>query len=412
MGGVGNDQDARPLARDRARVAQGRVDEPAHLRRVLRRRRVPLAVALGSGGAEARGELPVGEHLDERVDELVGVLRVDQAPLDAVANEIRDAADAARDDAAPAGERLDHDTPETLRARREHEHRRLVEPPRDAVRRQLGHMLDLLRQLGHQLIDDRVPRSLADEHEPRVRQPCGNFAPGVGEPVDVLVRLEHPDEERRRPLGQRLDRTRGERGEVGVRRERGGHGHAAHLLDERLGVPRERANGVAAADGGPADEVGDRREEPSPGRAVEAREGPPVAVHLEDHLRPAAGREPAPDHRGRADVRIAGDDRVGLEVADLPPHAERQPQIEEQPVEPPRPRRGNEPEALVGERAAGRRRGKHAVVDLALERVPLLREPLGQRERVAVAPDEEDARALGAGLGHAAASRSSRSSSP
>src|SRR5262249_5378074 len=98
--------------------------------------------------------------------------------------------------------------------------------------------------------------------------------------------------------------------------------------------------------------------------------------------------------------------------SDLPTHAEREPCVEEQTVEAPWPGRRDEPEALVLDRAPGCCRRQNAVVDLALERFPLLREPLGQRERVPVAADEDDPGARGLGLGHAAASRSSRSSSP
>ena len=55
-------------------------------------------------------------------------------------------------------------------------------------------------------LDLGAPRPLADDDEPRVRQPRRRQPPRRDEAVDVLVPLEHADEERRRPLRQRLDR--------------------------------------------------------------------------------------------------------------------------------------------------------------------------------------------------------------
>jgi hypothetical protein len=96
--------------------------------------------------------------------------------------------------------------------------------------------------------------------ERRVRDPRRGAAPGLGELVDPLVVLEHPDEQRDRPLGQR-DRRDQERVEVGKGRK-DAVGLDAELPDEAGGIGRDRAHAVGPPDRLRGDDVGDRPEQP------------------------------------------------------------------------------------------------------------------------------------------------------
>ena len=219
-------------------------------------------------------------------------------------------------------------------------------------------------------------------------------APGGREPVDVLVGLEHADEERRRSLRQRDRRRRGEGRQIHVGLEGGGRGSPAHFLDQTLGVARERTHGVGAAERGAPDDVGERREEPPRRRAVQPRRGPPVAVHLEHDLRPAPARKRPAHERRRGGVGVLRDDRLGPEVDDLPAHVEGQAEVEEGAVEQSDPARSEQAEAVVGGGAARIGRGDDAKVELALERIELPGEPVRKRQAVPQPADHQDARAL------------------
>ena len=85
-------------------------------------------------------------------------------------------------------------------------------------------VLDVVRELGDELVDELPPGALADNHEPRLGQLSDDETPRRHQPVDVLVGLEHPDEERRRLLRERSNGLGGEGREIDVRHERGSHG--------------------------------------------------------------------------------------------------------------------------------------------------------------------------------------------
>ena len=150
-------------------------------------------------------------------------------------------------------------------------------------------------------------------------------------------------------------------------------------------------------------------QQPPRGRAVEPRERAPVAVHLDDHRRPAAGPASCP----RARRRRRTDRRRSPPPAGTPAA------------------RGARGTAAAGGRASpSSRRGRsgrasrtasslgalpavggaeHAIVELLLDRVPLLRQPAGKRQAVA----RRDRRRARAGrVAHRAASASSASSRP
>ena len=135
------------------------------------------------------------------------------------------------------------------------------------------------------------------------------------------------------------------------------------LLDEVGGEGRDRSRRVRPPDGVRPDRVCERADQPARRRAVQARERPPVAVHLDDHRHPPTGERPA-RQRGRAEKGIGREDRVWPEAADLAPKPQRQAEVEEEAVEPPRPRRPRQPKAAVARPAVGGRRSEDAVVEL------------------------------------------------
>src|SRR5262249_340917 len=126
-------------------------------------------------------------------------------------------------------------------------------------------------------------RPHADEVEARLRPARRDHAPRGSEHVDVLVALEHADEERTR-IGRHVDDVARERPEVGGRREEGGRLAPRLLRDERGGERRDGTLRVGATHGPAGDHVTDwgyRRPDPRP---VEPRRGVPVAVDLDDEL--------------------------------------------------------------------------------------------------------------------------------
>ena len=172
----------------------------------------------------------------------------------------------------------------------------------------------------------------------------------------------------------------------------------------RLDVKRESARVASARpDRLPRDPLGRARDQLPGRRAVEAGEGAPVAVHLDDHGRRRP--ESAAGQRCRADERVGGDDRVRPERADLPADAPRQGEVEAEPSA-----------ARAGRRArSGRRRrapasgAEDAEVELAGDRVPFRSEPGRKRQRQPVPAGEEHAASAHR---HAAASSRSCSSRP
>ena len=198
---------------------------------------------------------------------------VDEQAADAVLDHVADAADAHRDRRAAAQERLDQHAAEPLGARRQHEARRLVERTRrpPAGLEPLDPRVCSGRSRTSSL-DHLAPRAAADDPSRAPGTPRRRAAPRAREPVDVLVELEHADEERRRaaraaaPAGARGTRSRSMN--VG----NSAAGSTPSLADEARGVRRDRAHRVGPAKAAGADGVGDRREQrAAQRRAVEPR---------------------------------------------------------------------------------------------------------------------------------------------
>ena len=150
--------------------------------------------------AQPFGVLTVGEDAAEGLREPRGVARLDQEPVGAVLDEIRDPADPAADHGPPAAERLHHDASHPLRARGQDETRGLVERRGDLRRPESGRPRGPPREVRDESPDKRRERTRADDPEHRVRHVRRRAAPRVREPVDVLVALEHADEERLRAI--------------------------------------------------------------------------------------------------------------------------------------------------------------------------------------------------------------------
>src|SRR5437588_5709291 len=150
------------------------------------------------GLGETLSELAVGEHPDEYAGERLRVARLDEQAVATVLDEVGNAADAARDDRTSAAEGLADHAAHAFRARRQDEEGRVVERARDLGLRQPLLRARLPRQVAHELFDDRLQRSGPDEAQPRLRHARRGPPPRVGESVDILVALEHADEERLR----------------------------------------------------------------------------------------------------------------------------------------------------------------------------------------------------------------------
>ena len=111
---------------------------------------------------QALRQLAGCEEADECSGEGLRVARLDQEAVPTVLDEVRDAADAARDDGARAAEGLDDHAAHPFGAGRQHEERRLVQGTRDLL---LGEPLVPARLSGNiaeKLLDDRPQRPGAD----------------------------------------------------------------------------------------------------------------------------------------------------------------------------------------------------------------------------------------------------------
>ena len=117
-------------------------------------------------------------------------------------------------------------------------------------------VLDLLRKVVQQCVDDVLSFALADDDEPGLRDRGDDAPPGCGEAVDVLVGLQHPDEDDDRSVGNRSHRLRKERGEIAVGREGCRCRFPADCLDQPRRERGEAAGRVRAAQGVDADAVG------------------------------------------------------------------------------------------------------------------------------------------------------------
>src|SRR5205085_11704919 len=143
------------------------------------------------------------EHADDRSCETVHVSRVDEEAVRIVLHEVGDSTDAGSDHTAAATEGLDDDAAHALRSRWKDETGRLVERGRDFRLGQARRPPRLLGHVPHEGLDDARQSAPADDVKPSGADPRGRTAPGSREAIDVLVALEHPDEERLRPYRKR-----------------------------------------------------------------------------------------------------------------------------------------------------------------------------------------------------------------
>src|SRR5581483_3939937 len=307
----------------------------------------------------------------------------DEQAVDAVLDDVADAADVHRDRRPAAEEGLDEHTAEPFRPRRKDEARRFVERVCDLRLRQPLRPRGLRRQLMHELLDHRPPRAAADDAQLHAAQPLRGEPPRTREAVDVLVELEHSDEQCRGLRRERHGRTLAEELEVHERGELRG-GLDAELAHEPARVRRDRANGVRPAEAVRADRVGERRERAPERRPVEARRRAPVAVQLDDDPR----THPCEPQERRL-VRALRHDRVRAMRGRDPTDAKRQQHVEQQAVESREP--ADEVEGAVVARPAVRRGREHAHLEPLAKRRELPLEARRQRQLVSRARDEEHA---------------------
>ena len=215
------------------------------------------------GTAEELRERPVGERANERIGERCRVAGRNEEPGRPVLDDVGNPADAARDDAATAAERLDHDAAETLRPRRENEDGRVVERPGHLGRRERLGPARLRREVCDEPLGYFAKRAAPDDVESRVGNAQSREAPRRRKDVDGLVALEDADEQRDRPFGEghafrcqeRLEVH--ERGELRCRLD-------PDLTDQRRGVGGDGAHAVAPAQPVPGQRVRERRKRLAP----------------------------------------------------------------------------------------------------------------------------------------------------
>ena len=245
------------------------------------------------------------EHAHQCRDERIRVAAWNQDAVDAVGDDVRDPARVRADDHASARERLEHDTAEPLRIRRENERpggsrsraatstggsSRCARPGREGP-----------RPVGRSPRDaslGRRPSSMASGSR------CATRRHAAARPSTFLYVLERADEHNAASVG---DRARAADRERPPGRCRSGSTPSPacprHLVDERRRERRQRARRVGVADARARDGVGGRRDESARGRSVGARERARVAVHLDAPAVPASAQAhgPAAPRRRRTD---------------------------------------------------------------------------------------------------------------
>ena len=191
-------------------------------------------------------------------------------------------------------------------------------------------MLDAVREVGHEELVDHVAatrgRRSRAERRARARRRAARRQQGRRCSCTPRALPRRP----RRPSGKRLRLPLGEGGEVAERREDGARRAPPDLLDQPRRERRDGPRRVGAADRDAATRSAGDEQQPPRGRAVEPREGPPVAVHLDDHGRPVA-RERLPASAAAPTNGSDGEDRSRPEVAKLPANAQRQAEMKSMP---------------------------------------------------------------------------------
>ena len=154
----------------------------------------------------------------------------------------------------------------------------------------------------------------------------------------------------------------------------------------------QRAGRVGPTKRPPRERVGEPRDRPPRRRAVEPRERPPVPVDLDDHRRTAARASARPASTAAPTNGSAATIASGSNSCSSRAHSERQTQrgrgrrraTSARPV-----RTGG---SALHERTSRVRCAEDPVVELLLDRVPLLRQPGWEGQPVSGAPDEQDRR--------------------
>ena len=233
------------------------------LGRVRPRRRARLALR-----AEALGERAVGEEPDERVRDLGGRSGSTSSP---------DSPSRTTSGIPPAR------APTTARPRQSASSTTLGVPSdREASRSNhassnafttsgvSSRLSQVTRpgKLADERLSDVAMSPVSDDPQRGLRDARGGEPPGLCDRMDVLVSLEHADEQGGRALGERRDRRLGERSELGVGRERERRLDPG-LADDPGRERRQRPHGVRPADGHQRGTVGQRCNQRAGARPVE-----------------------------------------------------------------------------------------------------------------------------------------------
>ena len=185
----------------------------------------------------------VGEDPDERVRDLAGPVGVDEQAGLPVPDHVGDPPGSSADDGPPAAERLEHDLGRPLGPRGEQEQPRIVECLHDVRCLEPPVPGDPAGELADERLHDAPVSPVSDDPQRGLRDAGGGEPPRVCDRMDVLVSLEHADEQRGRALRERRDRRLGERGELGVGRERERRLDPG-LADDPCRERRKRPHGV------------------------------------------------------------------------------------------------------------------------------------------------------------------------
>src|SRR3954451_25053200 len=147
------------------------------------------------GRRQTLREPGVSEHADEALGQPLRIAGLDQQSAGLVVDEVRDAADATRDARPASTESLHDHAAHAFRTGGQHEDRRLAERSSYLRLRQPLVPARLPGEIAEQLVDEVPKRPAADESQACFRHARGCETPRVREAVDVLVTLEHADEE-------------------------------------------------------------------------------------------------------------------------------------------------------------------------------------------------------------------------
>ena len=197
------------LLAHRAQVSPAdRVDECAHLGGVLRRRHAPLLAGLAAAPAPSRSaRSSVGEDPRRaRPRARSTIVGLDEQAVHAVLDDVGDAGAVADHGPRPRQTASSAHAAALPSATAGTRTRRVHRRPRPARRETLGDHSVCAGRSRDQLFDDGAQRPVADEVQSRLGHARCRKPPRVDERVEVLVALEHADEDGARPRRQRRGR--------------------------------------------------------------------------------------------------------------------------------------------------------------------------------------------------------------